>query len=194
VELTGIPLYQFPWVRTFIPPALRSSRNIARFLGYQPPLQIYASYQQQKLIKDIAVGEMNIEKSFCTRHLQRKSPMPKTRISGDLFYAQARVARKRMIDIFHRYEQELKSKNAVDFDNILFLTRNLLRDHESIRAYYQNLFDFILCDEYQDTNNIQEELTGLLMRNGKLFCVGDDWQAILFLSGQQCGSFSVFPG
>jgi DNA helicase II / ATP-dependent DNA helicase PcrA len=64
VELTGIPLYQFPWVRTFHSACFKIFKEHCTLLGYHPPLQIYASYQQQKLIKDIAVTEMNIEKSF----------------------------------------------------------------------------------------------------------------------------------
>jgi len=192
VELTGIPLHRFPWVRTFHSACYRIFKEHCTLMGYQPPLQIYASYQQQKLIKDIAVGEMNIEKSFVPVIAAEISNAKNSGSPETYFTHKPRVARKRMIDIYHRYEQELKSKNAVDFDNILFLTRNLLRDHESIRAYYQNLFDFILCDEYQDTNNIQEELTGLLMKNGKLFCVGDDWQAIYSFRGSNVDHFLSF--
>ncbi len=192
VEMTGIPLYQFPWVRTFHSACYRIFKEHCTLLGYQPPLQIYSSYQQQKLIHEIAVSEMNIEKSFVPVIAAEISNAKNSGSPQDYFTHKPRVARKRMIDIFHRYELELKSKNAVDFDNILFLTRNLLRDHASIRAYYQNLFDFILCDEYQDTNNIQEELTGFLMRNGRLFCVGDDWQAIYSFRGSNVDHFLSF--
>ncbi len=192
VEQTGIPLFRFPWVRTFHSACYKIFKEHCGLMGYQQPLQIYATYQQQKLIKDIAVGEMNIEKSYVPVIAAEISNAKNSGSPETYFTHKPRVARKRMIDIYHRYEQELKSKNAVDFDNILFLTRNLLRDHTSIRAYYQNLFDFILCDEYQDTNNIQEELTGLLMKDGKLFCVGDDWQAIYSFRGSNVDHFLDF--
>jgi DNA helicase-2/ATP-dependent DNA helicase PcrA len=192
VEQTGIPLFRFPWVRTFHSACYKIFKEHCGLMGYQQPLQIYATYQQQKLIKDIAVGEMNIEKSYVPVIAAEISNAKNSGSPETYFTHKPRVARKRMIDIYHRYEQELKSKNAVDFDNILFLTRNLLRDHASIRAYYQNLFDFILCDEYQDTNNIQEELTGLLMKDGKLFCVGDDWQAIYSFRGSNVDHFLDF--
>ncbi len=192
VEMTGIPLFRFPWVRTFHSACYKIFKEHCTLLGYQQPLQIYATYQQQKLIKDIAVGEMNIEKSYIPVIAAEISNAKNSGSPENYFKERPTVARKRMIDIYNRYEQELKSKNAVDFDNILFLTRNLLRDHASIRSYYQNLFDFILCDEYQDTNNIQEELTELLMKDGKLFCVGDDWQAIYSFRGSNIDHFLSF--
>jgi DNA helicase-2/ATP-dependent DNA helicase PcrA len=83
-------------------------------------------------------------------------------------------------------------RSAVDFDNILLLTRDLLRDNHQVREHYQNLFSYILVDEYQDTNDLQEDLTGLLMRNGNLFCVGDDWQAIYSFRGSNIHNFLSF--
>jgi DNA helicase-2/ATP-dependent DNA helicase PcrA len=72
----------------------------------------------------------------------------------------------------------LKAANAVDFDNILLRTRDLLRNHEAVRQRYQSWFQYILCDEYQDTNDLNEEITALLLSDGNLFAVGDDWQSI----------------
>ena len=192
VEQTGIPLYKFPWVRTFHSACFKIFKEHCGLLGYQQPLQIYASYQQLKLIRDIAVGEMNIAKSFVPVIAAEISNAKNSGNPDNYFTLKPRVARTRMMDIFNRYEQELKAKNAVDFDNILYLTRNLLRDHESVQAYYRNSFDYILCDEYQDTNDIQEDLTRLLMKNGKLFCVGDDWQAIYSFRGSNVDHFLSF--
>lgn len=86
----------------------------------------------------------------------------------------------------------MKLRNAVDFDDLLLLTRDLLREHPHIREQYQNLFQYILVDEYQDSNNLQEELTGLLISNGNLFCVGDDWQAIYSFRGSNVDHFLSF--
>jgi DNA helicase-2/ATP-dependent DNA helicase PcrA len=90
------------------------------------------------------------------------------------------------------YEKELQNRNAVDFDNILLLTRNLLRDYAEIRQKYQEFFQFILVDEYQDSNNLQEELTNLLLTGPNLFCVGDDWQAIYGFRGCNVKHFLAF--
>ncbi len=191
-DMTGIPLYRFPWVRTFHSACFKIFKEHCALLGYQAPLQIFATYQQQKLIKDITVGVMNIDKSFVPVIAAEISNAKNSGSPEAYFSRKPRVGRRRMMDIYTRYEEELKSKNAVDFDNILFLTRNLLRDHESVRTFYRNAFDYILCDEYQDTNNIQEELTGLLMKDGKLFCVGDDWQAIYSFRGSNIDHFLSF--
>ena len=192
VELTGIPLYKFPWVRTFHSACFKIFKEHCMLMGYHAPLQIFATYQQQKLIKDIAVSVMNIDKSFVPVIAAEISNAKNSGSPEAYFSLKPRVGRRRMMDIYTRYEEELKSKNAVDFDNILFLTRNLLRDHESIRTRYRDAFDYILCDEYQDTNNIQEELTGLLMKDGRLFCVGDDWQAIYSFRGSNVDHFLSF--
>ncbi|MFW5989263.1 MAG: ATP-dependent helicase, partial [Desulfosudaceae bacterium] len=115
--------------------------------------------------------------------------------SGDpvaYFDAKPYVSYARMADLFPLYENALKQKNAVDFDNILLLVRDILRRYEDVRRKYQERFDFILVDEYQDTNNIQEELTGLLCRGDNLFCVGDDWQAIYSFRGSNINHFLSF--
>ena len=70
-------------------------------------------------------------------------------------------------------KKRLAEMNCVDFDNILLKARDLLRDNEEVRKYYQDLFSYILVDEYQDTNNLQEELTSLLLGGHRnLFCGG----------------------
>ena len=84
--------------------------------------------------------------------------------------------------------------NSVDFDNILLKTRDLLRDNIEIRDYYKNYFSYILVDEYQDTNNLQEDLTRLLLgEHRNLFCVGDDWQAVYGFRGSNVNHFLDFP-
>jgi len=84
--------------------------------------------------------------------------------------------------------------NSVDFDNILLKTRDLLRDYSEIREYYQKYFSYILVDEYQDTNNLQEDLTNLFLgKHQNLFCVGDDWQAVYGFRGSNMNHFLDFP-
>ena len=193
VRMTKIPSERFPWVRTFHSACFRILKKHCSLLGYNTPLQIYAGYQQQKIIKNIVVGEMNFDK----KHVQPVlAQISRAKNSGDPFdYLDGKLYsfRIKLLDVFNLYEKELKSNNAVDFDNILLLTRNLLRDHKDVRKKYRKLFQFILVDEYQDTNNLQEDLTGLLLRNGNLFCVGDDWQAIYSFRGSNMDHFLSFP-
>jgi DNA helicase-2/ATP-dependent DNA helicase PcrA len=97
-----------------------------------------------------------------------------------------------LVAIHQEYEAALQERSAVDFDNILLLTQDLLRDQEAVATEYRGYFSFVLVDEYQDTNNLQEELTGLLAADGNRFCVGDDWQAIYSFRGSDVRHFLAF--
>ena len=193
VSMTGMPLKRFPWVRTFHSACFKILKKHCSLLGYNIPLQIYAGYQQQKIIKDIIVGKMNFDKKYVQPVLSQISSAKNSGNPFDYLDGKVYSFRIRLLDVFNLYEKELKSDNAVDFDNILLLTRNLLRDHKDVRKHYRKLFQFILVDEYQDSNNLQEDLTGLLLRNGNLFCVGDDWQAIYSFRGSNMDHFLSFP-
>ena len=191
VTLTGMPADRFPWVRTYHSACFRILKKHCQVLGFLPPLQIYSEYQQQKIVKDILINR-NIDKKYL---YAIRAHISNAKNSGDAdayFSAQRRMGYGSLRELYRDYEAVLSEKNAVDFDNILLLTRNLLRDHPEIQRQYQNLFAYILVDEYQDTNNLQEELTRLLLGNGNLFCVGDDWQAIYGFRGSNVDHFIGF--
>ena len=191
VALTGMSADRFPWVRTYHSACFRILKKHCQVLGFQPPLQIYSEYQQQKIVKDILINR-NIDKKYL---YAIRAHISNAKNSGDAdayFTAQRRMGYGSLRELYRDYEAVLSEKNAVDFDNILLLTRNLLRDHPEIQRQYQNLFAYILVDEYQDTNNLQEELTRLLLGNGNLFCVGDDWQAIYGFRGSNVDHFIGF--
>ncbi len=190
-ELTGMPYFRFPWVRTYHSACLRILKKHCHLLGFELPLQIYAPYHQQKLIKEILLS-MNREKQHAPMVISHISRAKNSGNPLKYFETRARVSGIRLRDVFELYEKELKLRNAVDFDNILLLTRDILRDHKEVRKFYQDFFQYILVDEYQDTNNLQEELTGFLVKNGNLFCVGDDWQAIYGFRGSNVNNFLSF--
>ena len=114
--------------------------------------------------------------------------------SGDPFNyvnLHGKVPRKR--EVYRLYNEMLERSNAVDFDDILLLTRDLLSRFPEIRKRYQESFDYILIDEFQDTNNIQNEIVDLLVRDGKLTVVGDDYQSIYKFRGAEPLHFINFP-
>jgi len=192
VHTAGMPLYRFPWVRTFHSACFKILKEHCSLLGYTTPLQIYAVYQQQKILKSIIVEKMNLDKKYVQTASAQISNAKNSGNPTPYLEKISGFGHINWIDVFKLYEKELKSKNAVDFDNILLLTRNLLKSHKDIRKKYQNLFQFILVDEYQDTNNLQESITELLLKNGNLFCVGDDWQAIYSFRGSNVNHFLSF--
>ena len=189
---TGLSMNRFPWVRTYHSACFQILKKHCQVLGYASPLQIYSDYQQQKVFKEIMI-RYNIDR----KHLfAMRAGISNAKNSGRpaaYFDANPRIGSTRFIDIYRMYEKTLREKNAVDFDNILLMTRDLLQQHEDIRARYQQSFSYILVDEYQDTNNLQEDLTRLLLGNGNLFCVGDDWQAIYGFRGSNINHFLSFP-
>jgi len=192
VQLTGLSIDRFPWVRTYHSACYRILKEHCQLLGYEPPLQIFAQYQQQKILKDILVGRMNVEKKYVNPVASQISNAKNSGHPEAYFDRTPSLLPVRLMEVYNLYEKELRTKNAVDFDNILLLTRDLLRDHETVRDKYRNLFQFLLVDEYQDTNDLQEELTKLLLRDGKLFCVGDDWQAVYSFRGSNVNHFLSF--
>ncbi|MFO7839035.1 MAG: UvrD-helicase domain-containing protein, partial [Desulfosalsimonadaceae bacterium] len=191
VALTGLGMESFPWVRTFHSACLKILKTHCHLLGFEPPLQILGEYQQQKLVREILL-ECNVDKKHT---YPVRSYLSYAKNSGaPLKYLDnhKRLRELPISEIYERYEKELKSRNAVDFDNLLFLTRDLLRDYTEVRQQYQRIFSYILVDEDQDTNDLQEELTRLLLGNGHLFCVGDDWHAIYDLRGSNVINFLAF--
>lgn len=189
---TGLKLDRFPWVRTYHSACLQILKKHAARAGFTPPVQILAGYQQLKTYQEIA-ARLNIDKKQVP-DLQHKVSMAKNH--GDPLEWIARlpeISKVRTREVFRHYEAALKQMNAVDFDNILLLVRDLLRDHADIREEYRSLFQFILVDEYQDSNNLQEELTRLLLGDHRnLFCVGDDWQAVYGFRGSNVNHFLRF--
>ncbi len=191
LQMTGMPMFRFPWVRTYHSACLQILKAHCRRLDYQQPLQIFTGYHQQKTIKEILIG-LNYDKKHAMGVLSQISNAKNSGHPRAYFDKHPRHGNVRLIDVFDRYEATLKTANAVDFDNILLLTRNLLRDHKDVRDQYQDQFHYILCDEYQDTNDLNEEITALLLKGGNLFAVGDDWQSIYSFRMSNVGHFLAF--
>jgi DNA helicase II / ATP-dependent DNA helicase PcrA len=193
MAMTGLSLDRFQWVRTFHSACLMILKRHCGHLGFVPPVQVLSVYQQNKLVKEICVKN-NIEKKYANRIL---SMISRAKNFGDpkkYFDAKPVVFNIRISDVFDQYEKRLQEMNCVDFDNILLKTRDLLRKHDDIREDYQSWFSYILVDEYQDTNNLQEDLTNLLLGpHRNLFCVGDDWQAVYGFRGSNIDHFLGFP-
>jgi DNA helicase II / ATP-dependent DNA helicase PcrA len=192
MAMTGRSLAHFQWVRTFHSACLMMLKHHCRRLGFSPPIQVLSIYQQDKLVKELCVKN-NIEKKYANRILSLISRAKNFGNPQKYFDGKPVIFNIRISDIFQQYEDRLQEMNCVDFDNILLKTRDLLHQHEDIREDYQSWFSYILVDEYQDTNNLQEDLTNLLLgAHRNLFCVGDDWQAVYGFRGSNIDHFLGF--
>ena len=193
IEMTGLSFQNFQWVRTYHSACLMILKRHCEKSGYVSPILVFSVYQQQKLIKELCVKN-NIEKKHANKILSAISRAKNFGNPGKYFDLKPGFFNIKMEDLFAQYEERLKEMNSVDFDNILLKTRDLLRDYTQIREYYQNYFSYILVDEYQDTNNLQDDLTNLLLgEHQNLFCVGDDWQAVYGFRGSNVNHFLGFP-
>ncbi len=192
MEMTGLPQQDFLWVRTYHSACLMIVKRHCKTLGYQPPLQVMTVYQQEKLIKELCVKN-NVDKKYGRMILSWISRGKNSGNPEEYLTQQSKRSAIRILDFFDQYEERLMQMNSVDFDNILLKARDLLRDNQEIRQWYRRYFSYVLVDEYQDTNNLQEELTRLLLGDhGNLFCVGDDWQAVYGFRGSNVDHFLRF--
>nr|NJM01762.1 UvrD-helicase domain-containing protein [Desulfobacula sp.] len=192
MKMTGLDYRSFHWVRTYHSACLMILKQHCGKLGYVPPLQVLSVYQQEKLAVEICIKN-NIEKKQGSRILSAISRAKNSGNPGKYLDTRTSLFSIHMKDLFAQYEERLKEMNGVDFDNILLKTRDLLRDHKDVREFYQNYFSYILVDEYQDTNNLQDDLTSLLLGGHRnLFCVGDDWQAVYGFRGSNVNHFLGF--
>ena len=192
IKMTGLDLRKFKWVRTYHSACLMILRQHCQKMGYQAPLQVLSLYQQEKLSEEICINN-NIEKKYAKLVLSTLSGAKNSGTPEMYLNEKKNFLPVRWTDLLNKYEERLMEMNGVDFDNILLKTRDLLKTHKDVRDFYQNYFSYILVDEYQDTNNLQEDLTeSLLGSHRNLFCVGDDWQAVYGFRGSNVNHFLRF--
>lgn len=170
------------WLSTFHSFCAKLLRfEIDGFKGYTRNFTIYDSQDQLTLVKN-CLKEVNLDdKQFPPRSVlsaisNAKNALQDADAYGSLaggFYEQ------QVAQVYSLYEQKLKENNAMDFDDLLLLAVQLLQENDEIREKYQNRFQYILVDEYQDTNHAQYLLTKILAAKWKNICVvGDADQSI----------------
>lgn len=177
------------WAMTFHSACVRILRRDIDRLGYERAFTIYDTSDSQSLMKRI-LSEMNVdEKSISHKTVLNYISTAKDSMTNPgTFYKEAEksgdIRRKTIGLAYEEYENRLKAANAVDFDGLLLLTVRLLLEHKDIREYYQQRFQYVLIDEYQDTNNLQYLFASTLAAGYKNICVvGDDDQSIYKFRG-----------
>ncbi len=129
VRITGLPLNRFPWVRTYHSACLQILKQHYRLLGFTARPQIYQPHQQEKIVKEILI-QRNFDKKH-TRPVLYQISLAKNSADPNTYfrYHPTWAYSIDLAEIYELYESVLMQRSAVDFDNILLLTRNLLRDH-----------------------------------------------------------------
>ena len=182
IKLIGEEQAEEAWISTFHSTCARILRRDIEKLGYSRSFTIFDDDDQQRMLKDI-LKQQNIDEKFMpVREVKAKISDAKNRImTPDEWFAQtSRDRRNSMIhDVMTVYEQRLKAQNALDFDDLLLKTLELLAEHPPVLEVYRRRFRYVLVDEYQDTNKAQYELVRLLTSESRNLCVvGDDDQSI----------------
>ena len=175
------------WAMTFHSACCRILRRDIDRLGYDRSFTIYDTSDSERVIKEI-LKERNLdEKIFPPRNVlgMFSKAKDKLRTPEDFaFDAGDDYRMKRIAELYGEYQKRLKSSNALDFDDIILLTVQLLQNFEDVREYYQRKFRYVLIDEYQDTNHLQYLLSSLLAGGYRNICVvGDDDQSIYRFRG-----------
>ncbi len=170
------------WVSTFHACCARILRRDIEKLGYKRQFAIYDEDDRMQVIK-AALKELNLsDKDFPPKLIRAAISDAKNRmLSPDewLKDSGADYRNQKIAEAYRLYEKALRGNNALDFDDLLLKTLELLVQVEPVREYYQRRFDYILVDEYQDTNAAQYELIRVLTGEKRNLCVvGDDDQSI----------------
>ena len=177
------------WAMTFHSACCRILRRNIDRLGYTSHFTIYDTSDSERMMKEI-IKDMGLDdKTFPVKYVLGAISREKDAMTTPerMLQRAENVNDLRALHIaraYKTYQQRLKENNALDFDDIIFLTVKLLQENEDIRTYYQRKFRYVLVDEYQDTNHMQYLLTSLLAGGHENICVvGDDDQSIYRFRG-----------
>ena len=200
-KLVGQELAQHLYMGTFHSIFSRILRAEAQHIGFTNNFTIYDESDSRSLIKTI-VKEMGLdEKVYKPASVHSRISMAKNNLMSaenyardkELYQADQRAKMPCVGEIFITYVQCCKQANAMDFDDLLTLTFKLFQEHEDIRKKYADRFDFLLVDEYQDTNHAQMRIVMQLCKEKERVCaVGDDSQSIYSFRGANIDNILSF--
>ena len=175
------------WISTFHATCSRILRRHIDLLGYDRNFTIYDASDQKSLMKEV-LKEMKIDtKQFPERSVMSEISSAKNEYKSPLDYRNeygSNFRNQRIADIYKHYQKRLKENNALDFDDLLVKMVDLFQTNPDVLEHYQDRFQYIMVDEYQDTNTVQFLLVSLLAKKYRNLCVvGDDDQSIYKFRG-----------
>ncbi len=184
------------WVGTFHSICLRILRKNIELAGYGTDFVIYDTADSKTVIKE-CLKELNISDKECpiSYTLRVISNAKNCLMPPDELRSEARGNKsvELIADIYALYIKKLRDSNALDFDDLIMITVQILRDYEEVADRYRAQFRYILVDEYQDTNNLQYLLISILAQGrGNVCVVGDDDQSIYKFRGANVDNILTF--
>ncbi len=193
----GVPVTRDLWINTFHSFCVRILRKHIDLLHYKKPFTIYDSGDQLSQIKRVMVNLNVNDKMFPAKNFQsRISNAKMLGLSPEMLRSGKSDGAKldpKSLDVYERYEEEMKRANALDFDDLLLKTHELFRMYPDLLTQYQEKFKYIMVDEYQDTNHIQYLLVQQLAKGHRNLCVvGDEDQSIYSWRGADISNILNF--
>ncbi|TEB04659.1 ATP-dependent DNA helicase PcrA [Pelotomaculum schinkii] len=183
------------WICTFHAACLRILRRQVEFYGRDRNFVIYDTDDQLTLVKECMKDLALDDKKFPPRAVAAVISQAKNQLYSPVDFEQRAydILSRNAASVYHRYQEKIRQNNAVDFDDLIFLTVRLFRDYPQVLSYYQERFRHILVDEYQDTNHAQYVLVNLLAKTSRnLFVVGDPDQGIYSWRGADIKNIMSF--
>ena len=170
------------WISTFHSTCVRILRREIEKIGYRKSFTIYDTQDQKTLLKD-CIKALNInDKDITLQEIMGKISKAKDNMQTPASFMrehESNFREKKVAEAYEMYQKKLKENNALDFDDLISKTVELFKKDKETLEFYQRKFQYIMVDEYQDTNKVQYELVRLLAEKYKNICVvGDDDQCI----------------
>lgn len=170
------------WISTFHSTCVRILRREIKHLGYKSNFTIYDSSDQKTLMNDCMKALSINDKDITQKEISGKIGRAKDKMQGPASFKrefEGNYRENKIADVYEMYQKRLKENNAMDFDDLISKTVELFQKNPDVLEFYQKKFQYIMVDEYQDTNGAQYEMVRLLAKKFKNICVvGDDDQGI----------------
>lgn len=200
-QLVGEERARYLQMGTFHSVFSRILRMEAKEIGYGSDFTIYDEADSRSLLKNIMKTMGLDDKTYKPATVHSAISMAKNRLcmptqyaeDGDLLERDRRRNMPETFKIYASYQQRLRQANAMDFDDLLVITYQMLRQSEALRQKYAQRFKYVLVDEYQDTNYAQQQIVTLLTKDQRRICVvGDDYQSIYAFRGAKIDNILNF--
>ena len=195
IKIIGGKTNSLAWLGTFHSISVKFLRRHAEAIGLKSNFTILDTDDQKKLIKNICKGENIDAKKISPQFIMSLIDQWKNKglLPDEVKLTKKNLFEEQILKVYKIYQNKIKDLNACDFGDLILYCVKIFESHEDIKNIYSNNFKYILVDEYQDTNFIQNKWLNLIInKNKNICCVGDDDQSIYSWRGAEIKNFLGF--